>query len=181
MSSLDVKNRLTILEKSKIFNDKLNKNEYFYLCSCSCGNTTKVRCGKFNKTIFSCGCLKKELQIDKRLEYGESSFNRIYRTYKKHARERNLAFLLTKEEFKVLTKQNCFYCDKLPNQICKDESSYGEYVYNGVDRLQQEMGYFLENCVSCCWICNRMKGKMNKSEFHEHIKNIYLHSKGEIL
>ena len=54
-----------------------------------------------------------------------------------------------------------------------DKALNGPYVYNGVDRVDNERGYSLENCVPCCKFCNRMKRDLGKKEFLEHIKNIY--------
>ena len=40
-----------------------------------------------------------------------------------------------------------------------------EFIYNGIDRKNNDMGYRLDNCVSCCTLCNRRKGGMEYAEF----------------
>lgn len=47
------------------------------------------------------------------------------------------------------------------------------FVYNGIDRVDNSVGYVLSNCVPCCSTCNRMKGTMSSEEFKEKIKLIY--------
>ena len=60
-----------------------------------------------------------------------------YNIYKKNAKKRNLAFNITKEEFYALTKQPCKYCGDLQD-------------YNGIDRVDSTLGYYIDNCVPCC-------------------------------
>ena len=81
----------------------------------------------------------------------------MYGRYKHSAKKRNISFELTFEEFINLTQQNCYYCKHFPNQIVKQRGAFGEYVYNGIDRLDNTKGYTLDNCVSCCKTCNIMK------------------------
>jgi hypothetical protein len=45
----------------------------------------------------------------------------------------------------------------------------GEFVYNGIDRLDCAIGYQPNNVVSCCAICNRAKGDMPFEAFIEWI------------
>jgi len=55
-------------------------------------------------------------------------------------------FQLNFEEFTSLVKNPCYYCKY------KKE---GET--NGIDRVNNDLGYTKENCVTACWKCNRMK------------------------
>jgi hypothetical protein len=45
------------------------------------------------------------------------------------------------------------------------ETLRASYIYNGVDRVNNDFGYSIDNCVSCCKVCNRMKGKKTVAEF----------------
>ena len=49
-------------------------------------------------------------------------------------------------------------------------------MYNGIDRLNPENGYSIENCVPCCSTCNYMKHTQQTSDFLEHVKKIYNHT-----
>ena len=51
-----------------------------------------------------------------------------------------------------------------------------EYKYNGIDRVDNKIGYELDNCVSCCIKCNKAKSYFGQDEFLNHIKKIYKHS-----
>jgi hypothetical protein len=97
----------------------------------------------------------------------------IYR-YKNDARLRGLEFSLTKEEFLTLTKSNCFYCGTEPKQIHRRTRSPVPYVYNGIDRLNNKIGYIPDNCVPCCGICNVAKNNRTLEEFKDWINKVYM-------
>lgn len=69
--------------------------------------------------------------------------------------KRKMNFDLTEEEFNQL-RQGCCY-------ICGRESS--ETHCNGIDRYDNNEGYILKNCRSCCGDCNFLKGKQNYQDF----------------
>lgn len=108
-----------------------------------------------------------------RKELGESAFNNLFNSYKQNAKNREYEFLLTKNEFRILTKNQCFYCGKEPSQIARYRKYNGEYIYNGVDRMDNTKGYFLENSVSCCKFCNLTKNNTSFSEFIKWIRMVY--------
>ena len=145
-----------------------------WLCRCDCGgeHTTKGVNLRHGDTK-SCGCL-----AHNRLPEGESTFNAIYKNYKRNAKRDNREWDISKSEFKRLTKQNCYYCGVEPNQTTRRKGLNGSYTYNGVDRVDNDIGYTPTNTVSCCLVCNFMKAKLGESEFLEHVKRIYLHQAG---
>ncbi|MBE3139499.1 MAG: hypothetical protein IMZ53_02845 [Thermoplasmata archaeon] len=109
-------------------------------------------------------------------EHTKAAFDALYYNYKRTARIREYAFTLTKEEFLELTKSDCFYCGTEPKQY---KSKYGNksrkgipFVYNGIDRVDNSVGYEYANCVPCCKTCNRMKGCLGFNEFTKKIKEI---------
>jgi hypothetical protein len=138
-------------------------------CKCSCGNEenvisriTDLKNGK----IKSCGCFRR-----KRLQYGENAFNRLLHSYK---HRKDVPFELTKDEFSKLTKSNCYYCNQPPAQIAKPTiRSYGEYIYNGIDRIDSSKGYTTDNCVPCCGFCNVSKNNHSLDNFLKKVKTIY--------
>ena len=149
-------------------------------CICDCGKT-KIVAGKFlrNGTIQSCGCLQKETQCKNRKKpRGESGLSTIVIRYKNAAKQRKLSFSLTREDIKRLTSQNCYYCGIEPSQKSYGTGKYRTqkgfedslYIYNGIDRIDNNKGYYVNNCVSCCITCNRAKLKMSEKQF---IKWIY--------
>jgi len=86
------------------------------------------------------------------------------RYYKINAKKRNVRFNLTEEDIIRLSNDNCYYCGELPRLRTN---------LHGIDRRDSDGDYTLENSVSCCRMCNFMKGgRWNDFEFlliAEHI------------
>ena len=143
-----------------------------WLCRCDCGNEKIIRQSHLPDTQ-SCGCLFRE-QVEKMtLTEGEASCRYLYRNYKRQAPERGLSFTLNFEQFKKLTSGKCHYCGDKPHYKAKPHKySNGGYVYNGIDRVDNNIGYEMDNCVSCCFVCNSMKKAYSYDKFTEHIKKI---------
>lgn len=86
---------------------------------------------------------------------------------------------LTVDDFSSLIHQPCYYCGKHPssdnmwNKGAQRISSDEEVFINGIDRIDSSKGYTIDNCVSCCKICNRMKSDLSVAEFMNHIKILY--------
>lgn len=168
--------RLTVLE----FLGVKNKNSY-YKCKCDCGNfCEKLRNNLNLKRTNSCGCHQKEHldKINHRLPNGEAAKRMLYKSYKEGAKRRGLLFELTIEQFEKLTKGNCRYCGiEASNSVIEHKSKLnkynGDYIYNGIDRLDSSIGYIFENCDSCCTHCNIAKRSMNEKEFKEWIFRVY--------
>lgn len=137
-------------------------NKAVWLCKCDCGNLTEVVGSSLTSgNTTSCGCLdikrRKNNRFGRRIGYGEGSFNYLYDVYKRSANKRGHTFGLTKEQFKELTRGNCVYCGVEPKQIVKVKTCIGSYIYNGIDRIDSNKGYILDNCVPCCRKCNNNK------------------------
>lgn len=75
------------------------------------------------------------------------------------AKNRGLLFALTKDDFLKYKNNDCSYCgDKI--------NGYG------LDRVDNSLGYLIDNVVSCCERCNRMKLTMSKEDFITQCKKI---------
>jgi hypothetical protein len=105
------------------------------------------------------------------LPEGEASFNRLHRNYQDGAYKRGLVFKLSKVEFKDLTKGTCVYCGLPPSQVYKARTST-PYIYNGVDRKNNKVGYTKKNSVSCCKQCNTAKLSLPLNLFMEWIDRL---------
>lgn len=124
------------------------------------------------KKIFSCGCKRRH-------EKGESTLKGVYRQYRVHAETRGYEFNIPLDDFRIITKQNCHYCDIPPSNEAIKRRAHGSYVYNGIDRMNNDVGYELYNIVPCCFRCNRAKDVMGKEEFLEWIERVYNNTKTE--
>lgn len=86
-----------------------------------------------------------------------------YKKYKKSAEKRKKEFTLTKFEFSEIISGDCYLCGR--------ENT--ETHQNGIDRVDNKIGYTELNCKPCCSICNYFKRDMNEQEFLNHIEEIY--------
>jgi len=151
------------------------------LCECECGNVaSKVLASVTSGNTKSCGCQARG--AFRKLPEGEAAFNWLYSGYRSSAEKRNYTFDLTKEQFKVLTKGNCVYCGTYPTSWTKNPKGMnGSYLYNGVDRVNNDRGYEMGNVVSCCWTCNKLKNTLGGVEFIDHCIKIAKHHSNHIV
>ena len=109
-----------------------------------------------------------------RIPEGEASFNVLYADYKSRASKLGVTFDLTKEQFRALTSQNCQYCGVEPKQIRNHGKKVynGHYLHNGIDRVDNDRGYTIDNAVACCGICNKAKRDLSLKDFEEWIQRL---------
>ncbi len=132
------------------------RREDCWLCECECGNEVVVpRSNLRDGNAKSCGCGR--LGPQRGLGRGDAALNSLMGTYISNARARGLDWELTRDDFKRLTSGCCHYCGVAPAQVVKGHPTSGDYVYNGVDRKDNSLGYSLLNCVSACGPCNMGK------------------------
>lgn len=166
-----------VYERLKVlgFAGKNKRGKYIWRCECVCGNITNVR-GSSLRAGFtkSCGCLRKEIvtksnlplgQGAMKLPKGRAALNKLYGNYKRRAKRFGRAFKIPKHVFHMLTKCNCHYCGKEPEQVFSFRSSNGNYIYNGLDRVDNDKGYTVRNVVPCCGSCNKAKNDRPYDEF----------------
>ncbi len=140
----------TELNTTLIENTKYDKR----ICS-KCGGDFEKFTTHHNKESTKCKrCFEAQSKAEKTRatryrNFKEEKFNNLeyaYKEYINNAIRRGLELLITFDEFSALVTQNCYYCDY------KKE---GET--NGIDRINNDIGYITSNCVSCCETCNYMK------------------------
>ncbi|GAG11854.1 unnamed protein product, partial [marine sediment metagenome] len=147
---------------------KNKQNNVLWNCICECGQFKIVRAADLkNKHTRSCGC-----EMGKSLPNGQASFNQLLNGYKQGAKKYGVKFELTNDEFRELTSSVCYYCGKKPKQMHRARRQNGVYVHNGIDRVDNSKGYIIDNCVSCCSICNHMKWNLNQKIFLNHVERI---------
>lgn len=141
-----------------------------YKCDCGhIGLNKRINSIKRQKMCIKCK-RKNQFKIKER---GKSALNNLYKDYKKSAENRNYNFELTKDWFENMTKKICFYCGSEPKAIRKALNGRELYVYNGIDRKNNNIGYTIDNCVTCCKTCNYFKMKLSVGDFLDHIRKIY--------
>ena len=142
-----------------------------WLCKCSCGKEKIILGNSLRRgDTKSCGCLRKERVS---LPFGFSSMRAIRSAYKRNAKRKEVEYTLTEKQFKELTQQDCHYCGAKPNNRFKNPNNNGDYIYNGLDRVENNKGYTTDNVVPCCNDCNRSKYKRTLPEFKDWVERIY--------
>jgi hypothetical protein len=144
-------------------------------CLCDCGSTVEVKGQKLRTGhTKSCGCARKS-----KYKAGQVGLNCLFLQYQGAAKRKNRDFMLTLEEFEILTSSQCFYCGNSPSSSVKSTSKmtlsgsmHTEYIYNGIDRVDSQKGYLTENCVPCCKVCNQMKMDFSQEFFFSQINKI---------
>jgi len=144
-------------------------------CKCDCGieKVINQQCLR-NGITKSCGCLRREISGDrKRLSPGLGSMRTIILSYKRNAKMREIEYKLTEEQFREITQRNCYYCGAKPNNTTKYKQYFGDYIYNGIDRIDNNRGYIIDNVVPCCHTCNQSKSSLTIQEFQDWIEKVY--------
>lgn len=153
-----------------------NKQTIVWECRCDCGNI--IRTGYVALVTGhkkSCGCIKSErISRSMSLPIKITAENQLYNEYKQNAKKRELTFNLSKKEFISFLYGDCFYCGNKPSNFIRKRRVTGEEIhyFNGVDRVNNELGYALDNCVTCCKLCNHAKNNLTKEEFIALAKRI---------
>lgn len=108
-----------------------------------------------------------------RLPFGRAAKNQAYMAYKCRAKKYNRCFKITFDEFISIAALPCFYCGTTNSNLKINTSGSGDFTYNGMDRVNSNMGYFKKNCVPCCKHCNSAKSSMSQKKFLELIEKIH--------
>lgn len=75
-------------------------------------------------------------------------------SYKLRAEKNGYDLEVEFDDFKEIINRKCYYCNR------KNEN-----YPNGIDRLDNSMGYIKDNIVACCKTCNMMKNTLNENTF----------------
>ena len=134
-----------------------------------CGKEIVLHFGKNGKTKNKfcsqyCGDKHNKRINKERISTLRNKPERRYNVYSLGAKQRNIDFNLTFDQFLTFWNKPCYYCGDMINGV-------------GIDRINNSIGYEIDNCVSCCKDCNRMKLKMSKKDFiTQCIKVAQIHS-----
>lgn len=176
----------------KISDIRGNKNQIRWECICDCGNNHLVtaeslRSGKSK----SCGCYAAESRkskIDRELALYKNLYSHIKTKNKKY-----VGNIIGFEEFVFLSKQECYYCGEKPSHIINDfrhdrndlsihiKVSDTVVYYNGLDRIDSNKGYSIDNVVPCCRKCNVSKLDRKQEDFYKWVNQIYNNLKNKNL
>lgn len=158
-------NHWTVIKRGANKITKGGQNKTYWVSKCSCGVIKDVYMNSLiSGSSKSCG-------HNRGKEPGYSGKRSAFNLYKTGARQRNLDFNINFEQFIDISSKNCFYCDTSPFNIGRGMK--GIYYYSGLDRVNNDIGYTLDNIVPCCKNCNLAKRQLTQNDFFELIKKIY--------
>ena len=147
-----------------------------WLCKCICGKLVKKTARQLTRPSRpkNCGCK------DGRGKHGnqkrtytpeEATWVRLYKIHKgtqlKHG-------FLPYTYWKQVSQQSCYYCGISP-QYRYSNNTVKPILANGIDRLDNGIGYTENNCVPCCFECNKAKNTMFPDQFIEMCKRVARH------
>jgi len=140
---------------------------------CDCGNIRIADgCNLRNGSIHSCGCIHGKPKY-------YAAFKQLYNQYNQNAKNRNHELKISEDDFLNLTQRDCFYCGSPPKNVYKaakkGASGNIDYIYSGLDRIDSNGDYSVENVVPCCKVCNGAKSKMKYEEFIAWVEAITEH------
>lgn len=154
---------------------KTDKRKSYFELKCDCGTVQIHQHTNFTTgNSKSCGCKKYD-------NVEETQYKIYYKEYRSKAADRKLKFDLSFMLFMSLVLQNCHYCNAEPRKMrhrCrrKDSPLRNSYIpVNGIDRMQNNIGYIESNCVPCCPTCNFMKQEHNYDVFLSIVSKIHNH------
>ena len=154
--------RLTVVERMGT-----QGSNAMWLCQCECGRKTVARGTNLRGGLStSCGW-------SRTLPDGEAAFNAMFTNRRHSARKRGLEWALTKAQVRTFAGQRCHYCGIEPSSVSHQPGPGADYVYNGMDRVDNSRGYTIDNVVTCCVTCNKAKNTMTQGEFARWIVRVY--------
>ena len=107
--------------------------------------------------------------LDQYQEKNTISVAELWRCVQKNAYTRGILFTLSEADFERLIIQSCIYC-----------GFHSASRLNGIDRIDNNKGYILSNCIPCCKMCNVIKNMQHPFEFLDKVNGIveyYLHKR----
>lgn len=184
--------RLTVIKKGTPSKSPKGTVYSRWLCQCDCGKHTTVLYSNLQTgTSKSCGCLRKDIMhVIKTKSIEDVLHRQIMSYYERNAKMRKLCWELNKETFIKLIHEPCYYCGVVGGTETKYSNPTQRTILgqtttirnNGIDRLDNKLGYTTDNSVTCCKRCNQSKNNMTYSEFITWLKRAYefQHKKGVI-
>jgi len=154
--------RLTVLRQAP---SNQGQHGLRWVCECDCSpgkeqisHGYSLRAGLAQ----SCGCWQREKVS---LPFGLSQRNAVLGRYKHDAELCGREWALSDEQFDLLTQSDCHYCGIGPSTIMARQRHHGSFTYNGIDRMDNAVGYVPNNVVPCCKLCQYAKRNMPYEEF----------------
>lgn len=123
-------------------------------------------------------CSNKLISASNKLAPGMALVRHRLHEYKKSARIRGYSWDISGEFFQDLIFGACHFCGTGPSTLV--ENSWDSIVVNGIDRLDNSIGYQAENVVTCCKDCNYAKRALTERQFIDLCERVTRHNDNRI-
>jgi hypothetical protein len=171
-----------------------------WVCSCVCGVTFEEATGNIvTGRRKSCGCMRykdRAYGVKPTHAPAQASETYLFSRTKSSAKTRGIRFDITLDDFCGFIYRDCGYCGSAPCQryngkifhnggraaggvteVSRERWDKAWIVINGLDRIDSEGAYSVDNVVSCCKFCNIAKSTMTVVEFLAWAKRLVQHQK----
>lgn len=150
-------------------------HEYAYM-ECDCGHCYKLKLTNTLKNNGNFMCRQCYAERDAANFDSHWGYKAAYSRVRKDARAADRVFDIHLEEFRYLCQQNCYYCGSQPSNLItyrgQNSFTFRYFVYSGLDRINNDIGYTRQNVVPCCIICNRAKNSMPFKDFIDWLNRL---------
>jgi hypothetical protein len=151
---------------------------FLWRCVCDCGNCGNcvdiVPAEVARGRVVSCDFCNENSENPKRRVRNHfiSSARVVWRQYYKDG---DVSF----EYFLKITQEDCFYCGRKPSNSytkkmkTKSKNGSGEFIYNGLDRIDSFLPHNKNNVVPSCFQCNFSKLNYKQDDFFNWVEKVY--------
>lgn len=92
---------------------------------------------------------------------------------KRRAAERGKEWAISDEEARKCFVSDCQYCGRKSQWDLRVMPIGSKIRPNGIDRVNNDLGYIPGNCVPCCYECNHSKNDRSLEDFRTWVKIVY--------
>lgn len=165
------------------------RNGTFWLCRCSCGNEKLVTTiSLLRQKTKSCGCLAKEIRPgttkanreyrkslpQRQLDPRAAVVNDLFYKCRFWSQAHGMQSDLERSDIARICFSPCYYCGIAPAQVVvRRGKRLDAFPYNGIDRVDNSLGYTADNVRPCCWQCNSSKGDRTEEDFLGWVERCY--------
>ena len=145
-------------ERKKLQKSKYKKRETIYVFKCKqCPEEIHLRSADLKRVTGFCRKCSDNISAKERgYLYRKKPYEALFNNFKKRTKRENKDNQLSYEEFLEFTKEKqCHYCYDDIHWVEYNLTANGS-SYN-LDRKDNNRGYIMGNCVTCCWKCNESK------------------------
>lgn len=137
---------------------------------------------KFSNTFngLKYGCKKCYDESLKRFDNGPAK-KKAWTSLKSNAKSRGIQVGISFDEFCNVASKDCVYCGAKPVSKSGFKDWQKQAFLNGIDRINNDDGYYIGNIVSCCYQCNWSKRDLSINEWSDWIMNLSSNFKTDVV